>query len=154
MKVKKSGAFTVREKRITSFLLSEVQILDTVNPIKDEKTWTALWDTGATCTFISKEVADRMGLTPTTYVPVDTIKEHGKEASRYNIRVVFPNDFSTVVHAVEWPWFSDGVDIVIGMDIISQGDFSITNPKNRTVFSFRIPSVKEVDYEKDSLTRD
>ena len=124
-------------------------MLDTVNPIEDEKKWTALWDTGATCTFISKNVVDRIGLVPTTYVPVDTIKERDQEALRYNVLLQFPNGFSTEVHAVGWPQFSGNVDLVIGMDVITRGDFSITNPKRKTTFSFRIPSTKEIDYEKD-----
>lgn len=32
------------------------------------------------------------------------------------------------------------------MDIITYGDFSITNYNGRTTFSFRIPSVNEVDF--------
>lgn len=36
------------------------------------------------------------------------------------------------------------------MDIIKHGDFSITNINNKTTFSFRIPSTKEIDYVKES----
>ena len=36
------------------------------------------------------------------------------------------------------------------MDIIKHGDFSITNTNNRTTFSFRTPSIQEIDYVKES----
>lgn len=35
------------------------------------------------------------------------------------------------------------------MDIISKGDFAITNVDGKTVFSFRIPSVETIDFVKN-----
>ena len=42
------------------------------------------------------------------------------------------------------------IDVLIGMDIIRHGDFSITNTNSATTFSFRIPSVAEIDYVQES----
>lgn len=39
-----------------------------------------------------------------------------------------------------------GEDVLIGMDIITRGDFAITNVGGKTTFSFRIPSVETIDY--------
>lgn len=39
-------------------------------------------------------------------------------------------------------------DIIIGMDVISKGDLSITNYAGKTVLSFREPSMGTVDYSK------
>lgn len=41
-------------------------------------------------------------------------------------------------------------DVLIGMDIISNGDFAVTNKDNKTVFTFRIPSIVYIDFVKDS----
>ena len=41
-------------------------------------------------------------------------------------------------------------EMLIGMDIISQGDFSVTHADGKTTFSFRMPSVKTIDYVEDS----
>ena len=38
------------------------------------------------------------------------------------------------------------VDILIGMDIISQGEFAITASQGNTKFSFQIPSTHDIDY--------
>ncbi len=42
-----------------------------------------------------------------------------------------------------------GADVLIGMDIITQGDVAITNLGGNTVFSFRIPSQKQVDFVQE-----
>lgn len=39
-----------------------------------------------------------------------------------------------------------GADILIGMDIIMLGDFSVTNTNGSTKFSYRTPSIEHIDY--------
>lgn len=39
-----------------------------------------------------------------------------------------------------------GGDVLIGMDIINQGDFAVTNNNGETVFSFRVPSGERIDF--------
>lgn len=46
-----------------------------------------------------------------------------------------------------------GSDVLIGMDIISQGDFAVTNTEDQTVFSFRIPSIQRIDFVKAAKAR-
>jgi hypothetical protein len=67
----------------------------------------------------------------------------------YLIRVVLPNHFEIEeVEAVEFAYTDeDQCDLIIGMDIMTQGDLSITNFEGRTTFSFRIPSLHKVDFE-------
>jgi len=43
----------------------------------------------------------------------------------------------------------DDIGILIGMDVISCGDFAVTNRDNRTVFTFRMPSIARYDYVKE-----
>jgi len=40
--------------------------------------------------------------------------------------------------------------LLIGMDIIGLGDFAVTNTNDKTTFSFRIPSVQEIDFIPDT----
>lgn len=42
-----------------------------------------------------------------------------------------------------------GAALLIGMDVITQGDFAVTNKDGRTVFSFRVPSIACYDFVKD-----
>lgn len=39
-------------------------------------------------------------------------------------------------------------DVLLGMDVIGQGDFAITNYRKRTTVSFRVPSKEELDFTK------
>lgn len=50
---------------------------------------------------------------------------------------------------MQFQYTDDDSDLIIGMDIITQGDFSITNFGGRTLFSFRIPSLHSIDYESE-----
>jgi hypothetical protein len=49
----------------------------------------------------------------------------------------------------EVPQLTGNADILIGMDIITIGDFSITNVDKKTVFTFRFPSIKTIDYVEE-----
>ena len=39
-----------------------------------------------------------------------------------------------------------GIGVLIGMDIITSGDFSVSNYNGKTVFTFRTPSQERIDY--------
>lgn len=41
---------------------------------------------------------------------------------------------------------SNDFGAIVGMDIITRGDFSVTNLGDKTVVSYRMPSVKKIDY--------
>lgn len=43
-----------------------------------------------------------------------------------------------------------GANILIGMDIISRGDFSVTNRDGVTKFSYRTPSIAHIDYVEEA----
>mgnify|MGYP001062018672 FL=1 len=45
-----------------------------------------------------------------------------------------------------------GIDVLIGIDIISNGDFAISNYEGRTQFSFRIPSQEHIEYKRTNST--
>ena len=63
----------------------------------------------------------------------------------YLVHVGLPTgDIVTDVIVTEFD--SEDYDMVIGMDIISKGDFAITNKDEKTTFSFRVPSVEEIDF--------
>ena len=113
-------------------------------PISD---FLGLWDTGATGTVISKNVIDKLQLIPFTKLSVC----HGAGesiANCYKVNLFLPNNvaFSTI-NAVEG--VLTGFDVLIGMDVITQGDFAISNYQGKTTFSFRIPSAREIDFAKE-----
>lgn len=109
--------------------------------------FTALWDTGAEISGISRNVINALGLVP--FAPCMSYHAGGcKPTNLYKVNIMLPNGVGfhtmTVMEAV-----LKDCDVLIGMDIITQGDFAITHSDGNTTFSFQIPSVKNIDFEKE-----
>lgn len=51
------------------------------------------------------------------------------------------------LEVLEFQDISDNCDLIIGMDIIAQGDLAITNFGGSTFFSFRMHSLQTIDFE-------
>lgn len=110
-------------------------------------TFTALWDTGATGSVISKSVVSSLNLIPTGKQRV--FHADGEcVVNTYLVNLYLPNSVAFPCIAVTEGKLT-GIDILIGMDVITQGDFSITNHNGNTFFSFRIPSIKDVDFVEE-----
>lgn len=104
------------------------------------KEYTAIWDTGATNSVITREVIDDLGLLPTGKVPVSGVNSTD-EVNTYFVDVILPNRVLIEMVSVTECLINSlgGAQVLIGMDIIQHGDFSISNHNGETVFSFCIP---------------
>lgn len=122
-----------------SAILGQFPLFDTV----------AIWDTGATNTAISDTLARQMELTPIDKVAVTGV--HGThQRDVFMIDIVLPNHVGFRGWHVTSGDLQDPLGLLIGMDIITLGDFAITNVDGNTVCSFRTPSVgPEIDYVAD-----
>lgn len=117
-------------------------------PLPQKTRCQAIWDTGATNTCITRRIAAQLGLEPTGRAIVSGV--HGsKEVSKYFINLYLPNNVNIYGIPATEAEISGDVDVLIGMDVIRYGDLSISNFNNRTIFSFRIPSVEEIDFKKE-----
>ena len=109
-----------------------------------------LWDTGATGSAITSVAAKKLGLIPISMTEVSGV--HGTEiVPVYSVVLTLNNEnISVPVRVTEGKASSFSIegdaDILIGMDIITMGDYSITNCNGRTVMSFRFPSLETIDY--------
>jgi hypothetical protein len=135
--------FKVRFGEITRRIITDAavrQAMKTENTYKvfgPSLTLRALWDTGASSSVISAGVAKRLG-----FISVDTKGMTGIGGTilseRYYLSITLPNGVTLpVVKVAEWGG-SLGFDLLIGMDIISRGNFSIVNDWGRTVFTFKV----------------
>lgn len=108
----------------------------------------AIWDTGATGTVITSKVAKELGLKPTGLI---TSNHAGGSSlvSTYLVNVYLPNGITCIGVKVIEAVLSGNTEMLIGMDIISQGDFTFTNVNGESCFSFRIPSIKRIDYVEE-----
>lgn len=105
----------------------------------------AVWDTGATSSAISRQLAQRLQLDE-----IGQMRVHGatgcEVCTRFLVSLHLPN--RVVIRELE---ISDcggdiGCDILLGMDVITLGDFAICNYKGHTTFTFRVPSVESLDF--------
>lgn len=111
----------------------------------------ALWDTGATNSVITKATANILKLTPVGIVNV----HYGSGPTKANTHVVnlyLPNKVQIPGILVSECEDANDFGVIIGMDIITQGDFSITNVDEKTITSFRVPSIETIDYVKTAKT--
>lgn len=71
---------------------------------------------------------------------------HGKQESDvYLVNIRLPNAVQFVGLRVTKGEFS-GADIIIGMDVITSGDFTVSSYDGITKFSFRMPSEEHLDF--------
>lgn len=107
----------------------------------------ALWDTGATGSVITTNVVNKCGLKPTGRAKVRNV-EREYITTVYLISMLLPKRVLLPELRVTEGTLSPGVDVLIGMDVISFGDFVVTNKDGKTCFSFRAPSIERIDFVK------
>jgi len=107
----------------------------------------ALWDTGATHSVLSLRIANELNLLPVDNVYIGGI-DGNKSSNVVMVTVTLPNNMVLTgrrFYVSNIP----GADVLIGMDIISMGDFNISNAYGKTLFSFVIPPFKsKISYTK------
>jgi hypothetical protein len=117
-------------------LITEVWVIDPRNSANRTKA-NALWDTGASGSVITPGVFSNLHLIPFDKTMVGGVNNQS-EADVVKIDVDLPNmDLIKNIDAAVCDM--DGVDMLIGMDIITLGDFAICNARNETLFTFAIP---------------
>jgi hypothetical protein len=108
-----------------------------------------IWDTGCSTTTITKNVVDALGLKQTGVTKVNTASDTGKLTETYEIDLYISDRLFFKNITVNLGKICDGIDCLLGMDIIGTGDLSITNLNGNTCMSFRHPSLHEIDFLKN-----
>ena len=155
---RRTQSFTTTFTGITRILQNEVHVSkafdpsSTSKPLSPEnlgaKKFVAIWDTGATGTVINQKVINECGLKPIGIAEVSTANEK-RLSSVYLVSIFLPNHVYFPQLRVTEGTISEG-DVLIGMDIITRGDFAVTNSDGRTTFSYRWPSAKRIDFVEES----
>lgn len=155
---RRAKSFTTTFDRITRVLKNEVHVSKAFDsslapkPLSPEnlgaKKFVAIWDTGATGTVINQKVINECGLKPIGIAEVSTANEK-RLSSVYLVSIFLPNRVSFPQLRVTEGTISEA-DVLIGMDIITRGDFAVTNSDGRTTFSYRWPSANRIDFVEES----
>lgn len=108
----------------------------------------AFWDTGASHTHISQRVIDILDLKPKR--KVKTLSHHGNDiVNVYTVTIMLPTDYMVVdIDVLSESQKILDTDVVVGMDIISNGDFHMDYTGERPVFTFKHPNPES---EKDTF---
>ena len=88
----------------------------------------AVWDTGATHSVISERMAAQLGLRPIGFSLLQTVQDQ-REAAVYTVWILIPNGAGGGLLwrlSVLGADLGMGPDFLIGMDILSKGDFHLT----------------------------
>ena len=134
MLLPKNSAFTIKSNGgLLRVLITDVNVhisgSSKHSPIK------AIWDTGASGSAITKKVAQQLGLVPTGMAQVNTANGIATQ-NTYTIDIGLPNKVIIQgIIATEIDALAAGCDALIGMDVITLGDFSITNHNGSTCMS-------------------
>jgi hypothetical protein len=116
--------------------------------------YTAIWDTGATSSAITRRVVNEL-LLPVVSRGISNTAAGSVETTGHVTHLWLPHGIivmNCIATCVDLGAID--ADVLIGMDVIGKGDFSISNFDGKTIMSFREPSMGHVDYtQKIGMTR-
>lgn len=138
----KTRILTVEYPSLVLAVKTQVMVTDPVTERHGE--YKAIWDTGATNTVISQEIIQSLALEP---IGVTLVNTSGgiRQTYTYLIHLTLENRVQfQFIRVTEGSIY--GADVLIGMDIITQGDLAITNKEKTTTFSFQVPSIDKIDF--------
>ncbi len=149
-------SFTFSAEGRMNVIPCEVDVLSAsvTNPEENKKSTSvkAIWDTGATASVITSKVAKNLGLVPVGMTEVHTAGGV-RTCNVYIVDLMLPNEvFIPNVQVTEADMTTN--DVLIGMDIITLGDFAITNLAGKTRFTFSIPSTRVIDFVQEGKEMD
>lgn len=112
---------------------------DKGDPAQSFTIFNAIWDTGATGSVITQQAAAAMGISPSGMTVVHGVNG-AHNSPTYLVNIMLPGGVMFKGLRVTEGSLGNHYNVLIGMDIIGEGDFAVTSSSGNTVMSFRIPS--------------
>ncbi|MDR1974995.1 MAG: hypothetical protein LBQ31_10090 [Bacteroidales bacterium] len=101
---------------------------------------------------IARNTAATLGLLPVKMTRVRGV--HGeREVNVYFVNITLDNrniTINTQVTECDELSADNSVGLLIGMNIITMGDFAVTNFGGQTLMSFRVPSLQKIDFTAET----
>lgn len=157
-------AFSVKADKRLNIIKVQVGIAETLSNGSEPsqtaiKTYWAKIDTGANTSCISDNVIQALELEAVRLIEVQT-NQGTQRKNQYIVDIYLPNRIRfTPINAMGIMTNTEsGYDCIIGMDILSNTDISISYANNETLFSLRIPAsggidfVQMIDQQKNAKT--
>ena len=146
-------SYTKRYPEIVSAVITPCAISASWDPLEEKPEpvamrYQCLWDTGATISAVTKRVANDLGLTTEALIPIQHAGGVSVDVPQHYVNLLLPGGMLIVGRPVAQLPLAN-FDVIVGMDIISRGDFAVSNYDGKTTFTFRIPSAEELDFAAD-----
>ena len=134
--------FTKKFKNVEDRILIDT----TISFLKNKMKSNTLIDTGATISCISKDVVKTLKLQP---IGIDRVSTPSGTAvlNKYLIDISFKkNMIFKNIFVLESEIGNQGIDLLVGMDILNKNDIMISNYDNHTQFSLRYPVYGNLEF--------
>ena len=132
-----------RKRIITPVTLYSVPFISSLS-----LTIEALWDTGASMSAITPEIQKHLRAVPIDRKEIAGI-HNTEEVDIVSLSLELPNNVIKKTIRVAVCNISSQVGMILGMDIISLGDFALSNGNAQTLISFAVPPFHEkIDFTK------
>jgi hypothetical protein len=151
----KPKAFTLKNENLLYSIITLVATRQAMELCRDnnivcqQAEVLALWDTGATASCISQKLARLLDLKK-----IDMCQVRGvtgtQQSPVYLVDILLPSNVA--INNVRVTEFLDNgnFEVLLGMDIITYGDFAISNKDRKATVSFRTPpSDNPIDFVQD-----
>lgn len=134
--------FTKKFKNVENRILIDT----TISFLKNKMKSNTLIDTGATISCISKDVVKTLKLQP---IGIDKVSTPSGTAvlNKYLIDISFKkNMIFKNIFVLKSEIGNQGIDLLVGMDILNKNDIMISNYDNHTQFSLRYPVFGNLEF--------
>jgi len=135
-------AFDAEYKKLVREITTPVSLFSSHASAKGKCVKTnAVWDTGATHSVLSPKIVKELGL-----LPIDSCIVRGINHDQISDIVIASISLTDDLFLTGRRFSVNdipGSDVLLGMDIITMGDFVINNADGKTLFSFVIPPFKD-----------
>ena len=135
---KKLETFYYRFPCIQKRIITPVNICNASTDKIISSTTNALWDTGATISAITPKLVKELN-----FIPVGTVAVRGitgfMDVEFILATIQLPSGLLQQNIKMAVCDFSQDINIILGMDIITLGDFELLHGSNQTNFSFTVP---------------
>lgn len=97
---------------------------------------TALIDTGSSTTVLKRGIPSFLGIRPANSTYVNTASTQGMRCYEFAVSIILPQGFKVRTTAVELPLHSQGIDCLIGRDVLAQCVMTYVGSENQLILSF------------------
>jgi hypothetical protein len=146
--------FTTKYNGIARVLRNDILVSEAYDPssslpLPQTLSYRGIWDSGATGTAITQKIVTELKLLPSGKTTVSTAKGLATDVNTFLVNIGLPNSVWVIGITATLAKLSPDTDLLIGMDIISLGDFAVSNNNGRTRMTFRTPSLRNIDFVEE-----